>query len=113
MIQIKRIYEEPSEDDGYRVLVDRLWPRGVAKERAALDAWAKEAAPSPQLRSWFDHKPERFTEFAERYTAELRENSAAAELNELAKKHKTVTLLYAAKDPEINHAAVLRDFLAR
>jgi uncharacterized protein YeaO (DUF488 family) len=109
----KRIYDEPSEDDGYRVLVDRLWPRGVSKERAALDLWLKDIAPSPQLREWFNHEPGRFDEFRTRYKRELKINPAAAELKKLAKKHKTITLLYAARDPAVNHAVVLRSYFNR
>lgn len=111
MFQIKRIYDEPAADDGARVLVDRLWPRGVSKEQAALDLWLKDAAPSPELRVWFDHKPERFAEFSEKYRAELAHNPAVDELKALATQHSAVTLLYAAKDSAVNHAAVLREFL--
>lgn len=109
----KRIYDKPASSDGYRVLVDRLWPRGVRKETAALDGWSKDVAPSPELRKWFDHKPERFAEFAARYRAELDENPAVDQLKEVAKSHKTVTLLYAAHDPEINHAVILQKFLSK
>lgn len=106
-LRIKRIYEDPAPDDGYRVLVDRLWPRGVSKDRAALDEWLKEVAPSPELRTWFDHRADRFAEFAQRYTAELDTNPAVAELRELLGTNPTVTLLYGARDAEINHAVVL------
>jgi uncharacterized protein YeaO (DUF488 family) len=110
-IKIKRIYEEPSENDGYRVLVDRLWPRGVSKDAAKLDEWNKEIAPSAELRKWFDHRQERFEEFARRYHDELKEKED--ELNELRKiaDNGTLSLLYGAKDPEINQAIVLRDVL--
>jgi len=110
-VSIKRIYDKPSADDGYRVLVDRLWPRGVSKPEAALDAWMKEAAPSPELRTWFGHDPAKFAEFSARYVSELEHNPAVAQLRSLIAKHPTLTLLYAAKDPECNHALVLRDFL--
>jgi uncharacterized protein YeaO (DUF488 family) len=106
-LRTKRIYEDPEPDDGYRVLVDRLWPRGVSKDRAALDQWLKEVAPSPELRTWFDHRADRFAEFARRYTAELDANPAVAELRTLLDTHPTVTLLYGARDAEINHAVVL------
>jgi uncharacterized protein YeaO (DUF488 family) len=106
-LRTKRIYEDPEPDDGYRVLVDRLWPRGVSKDRAALDGWLKEVAPSPELRTWFDHRPDRFAEFARRYTSELDANPAVAELHALLGAHPTVTLLYGARDAEINHAVVL------
>jgi len=112
MWQIKRIYDEPKASDGMRVLVDRLWPRGVSKEQAALDLWLKEIAPSPELRTWFGHRADRFDEFSARYSDELSRNPAVAQLEELAVRH-TVTLLYAAKDPDINHAVVLRGFLTQ
>ncbi|EMA54476.1 DUF488 domain-containing protein [Halococcus thailandensis] len=109
-IQTKRIYEEPDPEDGTRVLVDRLWPRGVSKEDAALDRWAKDAAPSDELRNWFDHDPERWDEFKERYRDELSDRDVVDELRELA-DGGTVTLLYAATDREHNNAVVLRDVL--
>lgn len=111
MIVIKRIYEEPNESDGYRVLVDRLWPRGVSKEKAALDEWLKDVAPSDELRQWFGHKPERFEEFHKRYLAELETNPAAKQLEQIAQGHKTITLLYSAHDTAHNQAVVLRDYL--
>ena len=111
MIQIKRIYDEPAPGDGFRVLVDRLWPRGVSKEKAALDLWLKEVAPSDELRQWFGHVPERFSEFRRRYTAELNANPAVQQLRETLKAHQAVTLLYGARDPAMNQAAVLRDYL--
>jgi uncharacterized protein YeaO (DUF488 family) len=109
---IKRIYDAPATTDGYRVLVDRLWPRGVSKEKAALDLWLKDIAPSPDLREWFGHQPERFQEFSARYQAELEQNPAVGALHALAKDHMTITLLYAAHDPAINHAVVLQRYLA-
>jgi uncharacterized protein YeaO (DUF488 family) len=111
MIKIKRIYEEPHKDDGYRVLVDRLWPRGLRKQDAAIDVWLKEVAPSKELREWFDHKPERFKEFATRYKQELRANSAHQDLVDVTSHHKIVTLLYAAHDTKYNQAQVLLDYL--
>ena len=111
-ITIARIYDAPNIE-GYRVLVDRLWPRGVSKQRAALDLWAKDIAPSPGLRTWFGHKPERFAEFTARYTAELEENPAFKTFIADIRQHGTVVLLYAAHDPEVNHAVVLRDYLLR
>ena len=113
MVAIKRIYDKPAEEDGFRVLVDRLWPRGVSKEKAALDAWLKEVAPSSELRTWFDHKPERFAEFTARYEVELKNNPALAELQKMLDDHPQITLLYAAKDPAINHAKVLLAFLQK
>lgn len=111
-LKLKRIYDAPSADDGYRVLVDRLWPRGVSKEKATLDLWLKDVAPSPELRTWFGHKPERFEEFTARYRSELDSNPAVAELRQIIGSHKSVTLLYTAHDPKINHAAVLEDYLS-
>lgn len=107
----KRIYEAPSENEGYRVLVDRLWPRGVSKEEAQLDEWCKEIAPSTELRKWFDHDSKKFEEFAQRYKGELtaQEDSVRHFLEVVQKQ--SVTLLYAAKDEEHNHALVLKDFL--
>lgn len=113
MLHIKRIYDKPDAGDGYRILVDRLWPRGVSKERAAVDTWLKEVAPSPELRTWFDHDPDKFREFSERYTAELAHNAAVKEIAALIKQHRVTTLLYGAKDPAVNHAVVLRDFLQK
>jgi uncharacterized protein YeaO (DUF488 family) len=109
---LKRVYDDPAPSDGFRVLVDRLWPRGVSKSRAALDLWLKEIAPSPDLRIWFNHDPARFEEFSARYQAELDTNSAVGELRALAAEHPHITLLYAAHDPEINHAQVLKQYLA-
>ncbi|MDD4247278.1 MAG: DUF488 domain-containing protein [Dysgonamonadaceae bacterium] len=110
-INIKRVYDDKSKDDGYRVFVDRLWPRGVSKEDAHFDEWMKELSPSTELRKWFDHKPERFEEFRKRYKKELQEQKEALDkLRELAKTKK-ITLLFAAKDTEINNAIVIRDVL--
>lgn len=110
-ILIKRIYDEPTASDGYRVLVDRLWPRGVSKERAKLDEWLKDIAPSPELRTWFGHKPERFKEFKTRYESELAANPALEQLKAIIRDHESVTLLYAAHDPAINHVQVLAAYL--
>lgn len=110
-IAIRRVYEAPGADDGYRVLVDRLWPRGMSHERAHLDAWLKQVAPSPALRTWWHHDPDTAVEFAARYRAELDENPAGAELLATVREHPRVTLVYAARDPKVNHALVLRDWL--
>ena len=107
-VAIKRAYDPPSSEDGTRILVDRLWPRGLSKKKAALADWAKNVAPSPALRKWFGHKPERFQEFAKRYRAELKASPAPDELRALKGK---VTLVYGARDPEINHAVVLAKVL--
>jgi uncharacterized protein YeaO (DUF488 family) len=111
-IEIKRVYEKPSRTDGVRILVDRLWPRGLKKEDAALDHWAKDLAPSSELRKWFDHKPKRFEEFARRYRDELKHNPAVETAHSYA-KHGHVTLLYAAHDPACNQAVVLADYLRK
>lgn len=108
---IKRIYEPAAAADGYRVLVDRLWPRGVSKEAAELDAWMKEVAPSTGLRTWWQHDPRRFDDFADRYRHELDGSPALASLRELWRSRPRLTLLYAARDPNCNHAIVLRDLL--
>ena len=108
---IKRVYEDPEPTDGWRVLVDRLWPRGLRKEAAALDLWLKDVAPSPDLRRWWNHDPERKSEFAARYREELADNPALDEVRKLSAQHDTVTLLYAAHDPGVNHAQILLDVL--
>lgn len=110
-IKIKRIYDEPADGDGYRVLVDRLWPRGVSKMDARLDEWNKEIAPSPELRKWFDHKEECFQEFKRLYREELTANPKELDRLKLLAKREVVTLLFGAKDPEINHAVVLKELL--
>lgn len=110
-IHIKRIYEHVSANDGKRILVDRLWSRGISKENAHLDLWLKEIAPSTELRKWFHAESlEHWSEFKQRYLKELETNSAVEELQHIAVKH-TVTLLYSAKDVEHNHAIILKDYL--
>ena len=112
-IRIKRAYFAPAADDGYRILVDRLWPRGLRKAKAKLDEWDKDIAPSPELRIWFGHEPERFAEFSRRYRAELaKRRDDVARLRTLARE-TSLTLIYAAKDPACNHALVLQRFLMR
>jgi uncharacterized protein YeaO (DUF488 family) len=110
--EIKRVYEPARPSDGKRILVDRLWPRGESKARAALDDWMKDVAPTPELRTWFGHKKERFAQFKVRYRDELAANPAAAALRTLGKRSH-VTLLYGATDPTVNHAVVLKAFLER
>jgi uncharacterized protein YeaO (DUF488 family) len=112
VFQVKRIYDEPAETDGYRVLIDRLWPRGVSKERAHLDEWMKEVAPSTELREWFNHEAPHFAEFETRYRTELDVNPAVAHLRELGKTHPVVTLLIGARDPQFNQGVVLAEYLA-
>lgn len=114
MLRIKRVYEEASKEDGYRVLVDRLWPRGISKEKAHIDLWLKEIAPSNELRKWFGHDPEKWQEFKTKYKKELNENEdALKELVSLIKKHSHMTLLYGAKDTEHNQALVLHELLTK
>jgi uncharacterized protein YeaO (DUF488 family) len=111
LIQVKRAYEPPTPGDGYRVLVDRLWPRGVSKEKLALDAWTKEIAPSDALRKWFGHDQEKWAEFEERYFAEL--DAQPDQVQELRQHAEPgpLTLVYAAKDKEHNNAVALREYL--
>jgi uncharacterized protein YeaO (DUF488 family) len=111
-LMVKRIYEPPAPDDGQRVLVDRLWPRGVSKEHAALALWLKEIAPSDELRKWFGHEPARWAEFQERYRAELdRNDEAVAQLRALL-RHGKMTLLYGAHDETHNNAVALAGYLS-
>lgn len=112
-VKVRRIYDEPSPADGRRVLVDRVWPRGLRKEDARIDTWHKQVAPSTELRRWYAHDPERFEEFARRYRAELARPEQAEALAELREwcRHGTVTLLTASKDVEISQAAVLAELL--
>jgi uncharacterized protein YeaO (DUF488 family) len=115
-IALKRAYDKPAKGDGFRALVDRLWPRGVTKERLRIDLWAKALAPSTALRKWFGHDPEKWPEFRRRYKSELSSAAAkqlARELLEAAARDRTLTLVYAAKDSEHNEAVVLRDYLER
>jgi uncharacterized protein YeaO (DUF488 family) len=113
MVKLKRVYEEPSPADGQRVLVDRLWPRGVKKTTAGLSAWLKDLAPSDDLRRWFSHNPERWEEFHRRYLQELTDPAKAPLLDDLLAKARqgTVTLVFAAKDEERNNAVVMKAFL--
>ncbi|MBS1626240.1 MAG: DUF488 domain-containing protein [Bacteroidetes bacterium] len=112
-ITIKRIYEKPEPNDGYRVLVDRLWPRGVKKETAALNEWNKTIPPSPELRKWFNHQPELFTEFKRRYKEELKTKEEDLNRLKTIAGKQNVTLLYSAKDPKINQAIVLLEVLTK
>jgi uncharacterized protein YeaO (DUF488 family) len=114
MIKLKRIYEQFEKEDGYRVLVDRLWPRGVSKETAHIDLWLKEIAPSDVLRKWFHHAVENWSEFKHRYLKELEKKSDLInQLKSLEKEHKVVTLLYGAKDTEHNQAVIILDELSK
>jgi uncharacterized protein YeaO (DUF488 family) len=113
-ILIKRAYEDPSKDDGYRVLVDRVWPRGRSKQKLALDQWARDLAPSAQLRKWFGHIPKRWEVFQQRYRAELDTEEAQEQIRRLLTdaNGQLITLIYGAKDEEHNQAIVLRDVLS-
>ncbi len=112
-VRLKRVYEEPTKSDGTRILVDRLWPRGLTKEKAQVDLWLKEVAPSNELRKWFAHDRARWPEFKTRYKAELKQNTAELALLKQATAKSPVTLLYAARDTEHNEAVVLLDLLNR
>lgn len=110
-IRIKRVYEEPAAEDGLRVLVDRLWPRGLRKDLAKIDIWKKEVAPTPDLRKWFNHEPARWKPFFEAYLKELQSSEPAELFAEELEPHPVVSLLIAAKDPVHNHAKVLKQYL--
>jgi uncharacterized protein YeaO (DUF488 family) len=114
-VQVRRVYDPPRPDDGQRVLVDRLWPRGLSKERAHLDEWCKQIAPSTDLREWYGHDPDRYDEFARRYRAELDDPERAAAFEDLRKlaAHGPLTLLTATKRSDISEAAVLTDLLTK
>lgn len=110
-MKIKRAYAPAEAADGYRILVDRLWPRGISKEKAKIDLWLKSVAPSNELRKWFGHDPERFAEFDRRYRAELAKSGALDELRAVLREHPDATLLFAAHDEAHNNAAVLKELL--
>lgn len=113
-IRLKRAYDEPASSDGPRVLVDRIWPRGVAKEDADIAHWLKGLAPSTELRKWFGHDPDKWPEFCERYLKELQSDDAEEDLGtlrQLLDEHKRITLVFAAKDTEHNNAVALRDYI--
>jgi uncharacterized protein YeaO (DUF488 family) len=112
-ILLKRVYEPPSPDDGTRILVERLWPRGVNKQQAAIDHWAKEVAPSPELRKWYGHDPDKWDEFRRRYRAELDDNGEVLDDLKRRVKEGPVTFVYAARDAEHNSALVLKEHLER
>jgi len=112
-IKIKRVYLQPDQDDGTRILVDRLWPRGLTKEKAHVDIWLKEIAPSTELRKWFGHEPDKWAEFQKRYLAELRNNGEQLALLKQEVAKGVVTLLYGARDEEHNEAIVLQKLLTK
>jgi len=113
MIKLKRAYEKPAKDDGERILVERLWPRGVTKAQAKLDLWLKEIAPSTELRKWFGHDPDKWVEFRQRYLKELRRNADLIKLLKRKAKEGTITLVYAARDEAHNGALVLQQLLQK
>jgi uncharacterized protein YeaO (DUF488 family) len=114
VIQTKRVYEKPAKEDGFRVLVDRLWPRGLTKEKAAVDLWMKEIGPSDELRKWFHHEDKNWGGFVKRYKAELvKKKELLRELRGLVKEHGTVTLVYGSKDEKENQAVVLAEIVKR
>ena len=109
--RIKRIYAATEKSDGYRVLVDRLWPRGIKKSEARIDNWIKDLAPSAELRKWFNHEPDKWDQFKKSYQRELEQNDSVVRFKEFSENYPEVTLLYAAKDEIHNHAAVLKNLL--
>lgn len=112
-ISIKRVYDQPENTDGFRILIDRLWPRGLSKEKAKVDLWLKEIAPSTELRKWFNHDPEKWKEFAKRYKAEIKKNIEALTLLKSKIKEGKVTLVYGAKEERYNDAVVLQKILTK
>jgi uncharacterized protein YeaO (DUF488 family) len=111
MIGLKRVYERPSEEDGDRILVDRLWPRGISKEKASIDLWLKEVAPSVELRKWFSHDNTKWKEFRERYRKELNDNAEFVQKLIVLSSHGNITLIFSARDVEHNSAAILKEYL--
>jgi uncharacterized protein YeaO (DUF488 family) len=111
VLKIKRIYEQPTEDDGFRILVDRLWPRGLSKDKANVDLWLKDIAPSTELRKWFDHKEERWDEFKKRYFDELEKKTEFVDTVREKAGKGSVTLLYSAKNEKINNAVALVEYI--
>lgn len=112
-VRIKRVYEPAAETDGYRILIDRLWPRGLSKEKAHVDKWLKEVAPSTELRKWFNHEPGKWDSFRTKYRAELGGSTALTELLDEIHAHKTVTLLFGARDEEHNDAVALEEMIRK
>src|SRR5215475_2285067 len=113
MIKLKRAYEKPARDDGERILVERLWPRGLTKQGAKIDLWLKDVAPSAELRRWFGHDPDKWDEFRKRYQKELKDKDDLIKLLKRKAKAGAITLIYAARDEEHNSALVLKQFLRR
>ncbi|NHI03131.1 putative uroporphyrin-III c-methyltransferase [Candidatus Nitrosotalea sp. TS] len=114
MIKIKRVYEVSSEEDGFRILIDRLWPRGLSKESAKIDAWLKDIAPSDDLRKWFSHDPKKWTDFKKKYREELkRKRDTVSMIRSLEKEKKIITFLYSAKNKEYNNAVFLQEYMQK
>jgi len=114
LIKIKRIYESSSEEDGFRILIDRLWPRGLSKESAQIDTWLKDIAPSDSLRKWFSHDPKKWSEFKKRYREELKEKKdMISMIKSFEKEKKTIIFLYSAKDKEYNNAVFLQEYMQK
>ena len=111
MIKLKRVYEKPSKGDGLRILVERLWPRGITKERASVDLWLKDVAPGTELRKWFGHDPAKWEQFCKRYRVELEQRKDAVNLLKQKSKEDTITLVYAAMDEKHNCAVALKEIL--
>ncbi len=111
MFKLKRVYEHPGKSDGFRILIDRLWPRGLSKDKAKIDLWLRDIAPSSSLRKWFAHDPDKWEEFRKKYTAELRSKKELLDKIRQAEKQKIVTLLYSARDEKHNNAVVLKEVL--
>ncbi|MCC7400540.1 MAG: DUF488 domain-containing protein [Chitinophagaceae bacterium] len=111
-VSIKRVYEPPEKSDGFRILIDRLWPRGLSKEKAKVDLWLKEIAPSTELRKWFGHDPEKWPVFQKKYSAEIKNNKASLDILRSKIKEKKVTLVYGAKEERYNDAVVLQKLIS-
>ncbi len=112
MIKLKRVYEKAEKSDGYRILIDRIWPRGISKEKAKIAIWMKDIAPTKDLVKWFHAKEGRWEEFVKKYKSELKKNETVIKMKEILSKHKTVTFVYSAKDEEHNQAVILKDYLS-
>jgi uncharacterized protein YeaO (DUF488 family) len=111
MIRLKRAYKKSSRGDGFRILVERLWPRGISKQNARIDLWLKDIAPSPELRKWYSHDIKKWKEFRQRYEEELRDNRVVSKLKELLSEKRRLTFIYAARDEEHNSAVVLKEYI--
>jgi len=114
MIKVKRVYEKPSKDDGFRILIDRLWPRGLTKEKAKIDLWLKEIAPSNELRKWYNHEPKKWNAFKNKYREELKgKEELLKQIKKLEKEFKTITLLFSSKEEKLNNAAALVEIIRK